>query len=144
MNNIPDSQDIPALIDVMDAAAVERILTLAAGEEMEIVRPPRGGLVMMRCTDAFGCDFHLGEVLVCEAELSCCGRRGYGMVSGDRPRWALARAAAELILGGNDPHLQQALRQIAETEQERLTRTRDEERTLTARTRVSFDLMAGK
>ncbi|OQX16580.1 MAG: hypothetical protein BWK76_11460 [Desulfobulbaceae bacterium A2] len=66
------------------------------------------------------------------------------MVSGDRPRWALARAAVELIMAGNDPHLQRALRRIAETEQERLAQKRAEERTLTARTRVCFDLMPGK
>jgi len=144
MNGERACDDVQALVADMDEAAIERILLLAAGLEMDIVHPPRAGLVMMSRTDSFGCDFHLGEVLVTEAELGCRGRRGYGMVIGDRPRWALASAAAELIMKGDDPELSRALCRIGETEEQRIGAVRRQERELTARTRVSFDLMPGK
>jgi len=77
------------------AEAVERLLRLAEGETIEILRPPGTGLMMMTVHDAFGTPFHLGEVLVTEAEVGWGGLRGYGQVCGDDPGRALARACAE-------------------------------------------------
>lgn len=135
-------QDIPALVAEMETEAVEQLLELAATEEMEIIRAPRSGLVMMTCRDAFGCDFHLGEVLVSEAEVACRGRHGYGMVPGDDPRRALARAAAEVILAGDNQLLLQRLRKLATVQTKKLLQRRREQDLLTARTKVRFDLMS--
>ena len=128
----------------MTPAAIDQLLELAATEEIEVVLPPRSGLVMMTCRDAFDCEFHLGEVLVSEAEVRCRDQRGYGMAAGDDPRRALARAAVEVILAGDNRLLKERLRRLAAAEEERLRSERREQAELTARTRVRFDLMPGE
>ena len=55
----------------------------------------RTGLVMLPFRDTVkGTDFHLGEVLVAEAEvrLTAHGSTGYGMVTGRDLEWAMAMA----------------------------------------------------
>ncbi len=135
--------DIPALVAAMESGAVDRLLELAATEEIEVIRAPRSGLVMMTCRDAFDCAFHLGEVLVTEAEVSCRGLRGYGMVPGDDPRRALARAAAEVILAGDNRLLQERLARLADEQRRKRDEQDRRQADLTARTRVNFDLMPG-
>ncbi|MDT8421961.1 MAG: phosphonate C-P lyase system protein PhnG [Desulfuromonadales bacterium] len=135
--------DIPALVSEMAPDAIEQILELAANEEIEIVRTPRSGLVMMTCRDDFDCEFHLGEVLVTDAEVACRGIRGYGMVPGDDPRRALARAAAEVICQGDNQLLMERLQRLALSEQEQRLARRTTQDQLIARSRVQFDLMSG-
>lgn len=98
---------------------------------------------MMTVHDAFGTPFHLGEVLVTEAEVGWGGLRGYGQVCGDDPGRALARACAEVILRGEDDLLKLRIRQLLEAEEERTAAERSAEETLVAATRVQFDLMPG-
>jgi phosphonate C-P lyase system protein PhnG len=136
-------RDVPALAAEMDEEALAELLELAAAADVEIVRGPRTGLVMMSCRDAFDCDFHLGEVLVSEAEVSCRGVAGYGMVAGGDPRRALARAAAEAIVNGADRLLKERLQRLAVRAAKELAERRAAEAALTARTRVRFDLMPG-
>jgi alpha-D-ribose 1-methylphosphonate 5-triphosphate synthase subunit PhnG len=121
-----------------------KFLELLAAEEMTITRPPRSGLVMMSIKDSFDTDFHLGEVLVTEAAVTVQGSEGFGMVAGEEPRKALARAAADAILKAGRPEpLCRAVRAFLSRAQQCQAALLADEAALTAATRVTFDLMPG-
>jgi phosphonate C-P lyase system protein PhnG len=52
---------------------------------------------MVTVRDPFDTPFHLGEVLVCEAEVAFGGHTGRGAVCGDEPERALLLAAVEAV-----------------------------------------------
>ena len=136
--------DLTVLIDTMDEQGVEKLLALLADAELTVSRPPCSGLVMLTVKDSFETDFHLGEVLVTEARVLFRGCEGFGMVSGESPRRALARAAADAVLRCPEPsEIQKKL--LACLGQEELVRkTRLAENAgLVAATKVNFDLMPG-
>jgi alpha-D-ribose 1-methylphosphonate 5-triphosphate synthase subunit PhnG len=60
-----------------------------------VQRAPQAGLVMVTVRDPFDTPFHLGEVLVSEAEVVFNGHSGYGAICGDEPERALLLAAVE-------------------------------------------------
>jgi len=62
-----------------------------------VQQAPRAGLVMVTVRDPFGTPFHLGEVLVSEAEVQLDGGTGYGAVCGDEPEQALLLAAVAAV-----------------------------------------------
>ena len=136
--------DLTALIDTMDEQQVEMLLKLFASVELTITRPPRSGLMMLTMKDSFETDFHLGEVLVTEARVLFCGCEGFGMVMGESPRRALARAAADAVLRCPEPagirdQLIASLEQEEQMQKNRLAETA----ALVAATKVNFDLMPG-
>ncbi|MEI6208547.1 MAG: phosphonate C-P lyase system protein PhnG [Desulfuromonadales bacterium] len=135
--------DKTTIVAFMDDRAVDDLLELLAGQEIEVVMQPRTGLVMMPLTDSFLTDFNLGEVLVTEAGVSVDGIKGYGMVTGDDPRRALARAAAAAILTGGESPLRARLVALLEKHESLRLQAHTRERLLTESTRVNFDLMAG-
>ena len=138
------SSDLTAAVIGMDKREVEELLGLFAAEEITIIRPPRSGLIMMTATDSFSADFHLGEVLVTEAAVTIAGSEGFGMVIGEEPRKALARAAADALLRSGVPDgLCEAVLECLERSHLRQAARLAGEATLTAATRVSFDLMPG-
>ena len=111
---------------------------------MTITRPPRSGLIMMTIKDSLGTDFHLGEVLVTEAAVAIANSEGFGMVAGEQPRKALARAAADALLRAGRPELLcNKVQACLARAQQRQTVFLAGEAALTASTRVSFDLMPG-
>ena len=136
--------DLTVLINTMDEQRVENVLALFADVELTVSRPPRSGLVMLTVKDCFETDFHLGEVLVTEARVLFRGCEGFGMVSGEAPRRALARAAADAVLRSPEPiEIQNELRAHLEQE-ESMQKTRlAESAALIAATKVIFDLMPG-
>jgi alpha-D-ribose 1-methylphosphonate 5-triphosphate synthase subunit PhnG len=87
------------------ATMLDRLWSLG---EFRVQQAPRLGLVMYTMRDPFDTPFHLGEVLVSEAEVGFDGQTGYGVVCGDEPERALLLAAVEAaersgrtaILGG--------------------------------------------
>jgi alpha-D-ribose 1-methylphosphonate 5-triphosphate synthase subunit PhnG len=127
----------------MGDKAVDELLSLLADQDVRVVRQPRTGLVMMTMTDSFRTDFHLGEVLVTEAGVTVDGVEGYGMVAGDNPRRALARAAAAAILGQDTSQLRLKLTELLDREEALQRRAHITEQALTASSRVNFELMAG-
>jgi alpha-D-ribose 1-methylphosphonate 5-triphosphate synthase subunit PhnG len=136
--------DITEAVIGMDDGEVAELIELLTIEELTITRPPRSGLMMMTARDGFDTDFHLGEVLVTEAEVSIGDSSGYGMVIGEEPRKALARAAAEAVLRSGRPELLcSSVRNCLEKVRQRQAAGRAEDAALTCSTRVSFDLMAG-
>jgi alpha-D-ribose 1-methylphosphonate 5-triphosphate synthase subunit PhnG len=74
------------------AAMLDRIWS---SELFNVQRGPRTGLVMVTVRDPFDTLFHLGEVLVSEAEVVLDGHAGCGMICGDEPERALLLAAVE-------------------------------------------------
>ena len=136
--------DLTVLINTMDEQRVENVLALFADVELTVSRPPRSGLMMLTVKDCFETDFHLGEVLVTEARVLFRGCEGFGMVSGEAPRRALARAAADAVLRCPEPtEIQDELRAHLEQE-ESMQKTRlAESAALIAATKVNFDLMPG-
>lgn len=93
-----------------DIAADRRILKQLAEVPISIRREPRTALVMMTATDGTGTDFHVGEVLVTEAEVEYAGKIGYALVVGNRPEKALARACLSVLTAGNKNHIPARLR----------------------------------
>lgn len=136
--------DETGVIAGMDEAAIEELLTLFADLELTVTSPPRTGLLMMTATDSFNSDFHLGEVLVTEATVLLEDTDGYGLVMGEAPRKALARAATDALLrSGRQTELAQKTRLLLLREQKRQHATAAESAAMTAATRVNFDLMPG-
>lgn len=138
------SDDPTAAIIDMDEAEVDELLALLASEEIEISRPPRAGLLMMTVRDSLGTDFHLGEVLTTEAEVTLNGERGYGLIVGEEPRKALARAAADALLrAGRPAELCSQVCNCLEQARQRQLKKNAADAALVAATRVNFDLLAG-
>jgi len=143
MNPTPPAADreLADCILHLPEQAVRKLLALVAGEAVDVVRGPRTGLVMMTALDSFEADFYLGEVLVTEAEVACAGSRGYGMVLGDDPERAIARAVAEAVAASPNRALRQRLNRFLRAEGKKLEARRQREAALIARTRVNFETM---
>jgi len=138
------TDDPTAAVIGMDCHEVDELLALLVSMDIEIARPPRAGLLMMKVTDSLATDFYVGEILVTEAEVTLNGQRGYGMIIGEEPRKALARAATDALLRGGQPEV--LCRQVCECLEHAQQRQREKNATeaaLIASTKVSFDLMAG-
>jgi alpha-D-ribose 1-methylphosphonate 5-triphosphate synthase subunit PhnG len=125
----------------MSDQAVRRLLALLAGEEIAIVRGPLTGLVMMSAQDACNVEFHLGEVLVTEAEVSYRGINGYGMVVGDDPERALARASVEAVGNSDNVSLYRRISRFFAAEAKKVAALRKREAALLAGTQVRFETM---
>jgi phosphonate C-P lyase system protein PhnG len=138
------SEDLTALIDTMDDEIVEQVLALFADMELIVSSPPKTGLVMLTAKDSFETDFQLGEVLVTRASVVFRGCEGFGMVSGEAPRRALARAAADAVLRCPETtRIQDNLRDCLQKEELIQKKRLAENAALIAATRVNFDLMPG-
>jgi alpha-D-ribose 1-methylphosphonate 5-triphosphate synthase subunit PhnG len=140
---MPDNDPTAAIIG-MEEHELGMLLSLLVTEEIQITRPPRAGLLMMTVTDSLAIDFHLGEVLTTEAEVILGGERGYGLIVGEEPRKALARAAADALLRvGRPAGLCRQVRDCLEQARQRQVIRHAADAALVASTRVSFDLMPG-
>ncbi len=88
-------------LSILARARVEHMTALAESlidrlGPIEVIHS-RTGLVMLPMTDTVqGTDFHLGEVLVAEAQISAEGAKGYGMVSGRDLEQAMAMAVIDV------------------------------------------------
>jgi len=138
------SEDLTVLIGTMDDETVEQVLGLFADVELTVTIPPCSGLVMLTVKDSFETDFHLGEVLVTRAGVVFRGWEGFGMVSGEAPRRALARAAADAVFRCPEATgIQDNLRACLQKEELMQKKRLAESAALIAATRVNFDLMPG-
>jgi alpha-D-ribose 1-methylphosphonate 5-triphosphate synthase subunit PhnG len=136
--------ELTALIDTMDEDRVELLLQLFAGVDLKISTPPRTGLMMLAVHDSFATAFYPGEILVTEARVIYDGCEGFGMVLGEAPRRALARAAADAVF--HHPEATQVAKSVRACLLEEAVRqnTRQlENAALVAATKVNFDLMPG-
>lgn len=144
MNDSSEDKICTSIVNDMPRERVRELLELAEEAPIQIISTPKSGLSMMHVLDAFDSEFLLGEVLVSSAEVLLDGRRGFGMVSGDEPERSLARACAEVLLGGKNELLGNRVRKLLIREQQNLKEARGREEQLIAATKVQFDLMAGQ
>ena len=136
--------EVTHLINAMPEDRLETLLTLLAEEAIEVLEPPRTGLIMMTINDSFNMAFHPGEVLVTEARVRIRDCEGWGMVVGEEPRRAVVKAAVDGILRLQQLNRfkQRVMNLLAE--ERRLQQTAlAEEKAFIAATKVEFDLMSG-
>lgn len=136
--------DLTVVIDTMDEERVESLLRMFAEVDLIISRPPRTGLVMMAVHDSFATAFHPGEILVTEARVVFHGTEGFGMVLGEAPRRALARAACDALLHCPEAlPIKEQLRLFLSEEAVGQKAGQMETAALIGATKVNFDLMPG-
>jgi phosphonate C-P lyase system protein PhnG len=117
----------------MDDTFIKQVLQIIADKDIEILKEPETGLLMMTVKDSFDTDFYLGELLVPEAEVQYNCKRGYAMVIGDDCEKALVMASIEAILSGNDNKLKQQVTEIVLSQKEKIAIAQEKEEGLIAR-----------
>jgi alpha-D-ribose 1-methylphosphonate 5-triphosphate synthase subunit PhnG len=136
--------DLTATIDTMAEERVELLLRLFAEVDLTVSLPPRTGLIMLAVHDSFATAFYPGEILVTEARVTLRGSEGFGMVLGENPRRALARAASDAVLHSHETSQVQEDVLAFLTEEAAIQQAGQlEHGALIAATRVNFDLMPG-
>jgi alpha-D-ribose 1-methylphosphonate 5-triphosphate synthase subunit PhnG len=131
-------------VDVLlktDEEVDRKILQILPAASFSIRREPTTGLVMMTVTDGVGMDFHLGEVLVTEAEVEYEGKIGYAMVVGNNPVKALARAGVSAIMESGDSLYKARLYKYLVREAKKICKKERIAEALTASTKVNFESM---
>lgn len=126
----------------MDGRAIERLLQILSRENIVVRKGPETGFLMMTARDASENDFHIGEVLVTEAEVDYGGQPGYAIVMGNDPEKALARAAVEAILAGGDIALVGRIEKILSVEAKKQAAASRRASDLLAGTKVNFEMMS--
>ena len=76
---------------------LESLLDILVELDFEIVKPPTPGLLMLNIRESDGTVFHLGEVLVTQAEVQRDDRIGFGLSLGDRPDAAMVMACLDIV-----------------------------------------------
>jgi alpha-D-ribose 1-methylphosphonate 5-triphosphate synthase subunit PhnG len=105
--------------------------------EVELLRPPEPGLVMIRGrVGGSGAPFNLGEVLVTRASVLVGGLAGHGFAAGDDARGALMAALADAL--ALDPIYRPGVDRAAAELEERLRAADEAGRLETEATRVEF------
>jgi phosphonate C-P lyase system protein PhnG len=111
--------------------------------QVEVVRPPEAGLMMMTVRDSFDVPFHLGEVLVTRSEVRIGQATGYGCCTGDRPNSSLALASLEALqkIAGGESSIRPVIDRLSALA-EQIARHRETAARLRTLTRVEFQSMA--
>lgn len=136
----------PGLCEILGQADDEILTPLLelVPPEVELVRHPIEGLVLMTCREALGERFHLGEALVAECQVSYEGTVGHAMVLGGCERQALAAAVVDALRAHPHPHPSlPAMESLVAKAREGILATRYREAQLCASTLVEFDLLPG-
>lgn len=132
------------LINDMTDNQIEDLLGLFTDIVLKIDRPPRCGLMMLTVRDSFDVPFHLGEVLVTKASVTYQNCEGFGMVLGNSPRKALAKAAVDAVLRHPEKSsLSQHITHFMRAQSLQHEAQLQNQAALIAATKVSFDLMPG-
>ena len=133
--------EINSAITEMDEKSIKKLIALMPQDEINIIKKPETGLLMMVASDSFDTDFYLGEILVTEAEVEYKGLKGYAMVMGDEPEKALLAASVDTILQENNGDLKQKVIDFITLEAGKIAATDEMERRLITKTKVSFETM---
>ncbi len=121
--------------------ADQKILKILTEIPISIRREPRTGLVMMSVADGTGTNFHLGEVVVTEAEVEYEGKIGYAMVVGHNPEKALVRAVVSAIMESSDSVSKLWLYKFLSREAKKISAREIIAEALSASTKVNFESM---
>jgi phosphonate C-P lyase system protein PhnG len=136
----------PGLCEILAQADDDTLTSLLSlvPEDVELVRHPLEGLLLMTCRDGLGERFHLGEVLVAECQVLYRQTVGHAMVIGGDERQALAAAVVDALRTHPDPHPDlPRIESLVARAREGIVATRTLEAQLSGSTRVEFDLMPG-
>jgi len=109
--------------------------------KFRVQRAPRAGLVMYTVRDPFDTPFHLGEVLVSEAEVLLDGQLGYGAICGDEPERALLLAAVDAAERGGRAAILGEIGEFIDGLEEIHAEKRARSAKLAAATEVRFESM---
>lgn len=129
------------IIASMDDDTLKGLFNIVTQEDISIIKGPEAGLLMMTAKDSFDMDFHLGEILVTEAEVEHEGLRGFAIVMGNEPEKALLVASIDAILHGNNDRLKRQIDDLVSLQKERGREIHARDAALIAKTRVSFETM---
>ncbi len=129
------------LVTQMDDRSIEKLLSLMPANEIDIVKTPETGLLMMAVKDSFDVEFYLGEILVTEAEVRYNGKKGYSMVMGDEPRRAVAAAVVDVVSQSDNDNLKIKINGILSSLKKRAFKNDRLNGKLTAKTKVNFETM---
>jgi len=136
----------PGLCEILactEGDSLTALMELIPGE-VELVRHPLEGLVLMTCREGMGGRFHLGEVLVAECQVRYRGTVGHAMVVGGDERQALVAASVDALRAHQDTHPDlDRIETLIATVRDGLVGRRELDARLMASTRVEFDLMPG-
>ena len=131
------------ILSEMADESLSRMLDLLPND-LELVGPPREGIVLMTRREGLGERFHLGEVLSSQSRVRWQGLEGLGMVLGGDPRRALVAAFLDAMDKSRPlPEFASEFESILRRERTALLERRADEARLTASTRVEFDLLPG-
>jgi alpha-D-ribose 1-methylphosphonate 5-triphosphate synthase subunit PhnG len=84
------------ILGQIDEPTLDAMLELLP-DDLELVGPPREGLVLMKRREGLGGRFHLGEVLASQCRVRYQGVEGWAMTMGGDPRRALVAASLRSI-----------------------------------------------
>jgi alpha-D-ribose 1-methylphosphonate 5-triphosphate synthase subunit PhnG len=135
--------ELQAVIVDTSAEMLASLLDILAEMDFEITSAPAQGLLMMNIRASDETVFHLGEVLVTEAQVKMNGQNGYGCCMGDCADAALALACLDALsrcqtAAAPLDRINQAVKDICcQVSAQRSTQSR-----LAATTQVDFHSMA--
>ena len=110
-----------------------------AASQVSVLSGPKLGLVMLRVRETVAdSQFNVGEVLVTEVRLELDGQFGFGMVTGDSPRRAMAVALLDAALRKGGPAAKKLQPEIARLSQA-LRLSRQKMYQLVATSQVDFE-----
>ena len=111
----------------------------------DIASAPATGLLMLNIRESDSTVFHLGEVLVTQAEVKREGQTGFGCSMGDRPDAALALACLDVLCRCETPSAStNTIREKVDQIFHMISMERNTESRMAATTRVDFHSMANE
>lgn len=132
------------VLQELNKSEAEDLLEILSSLEVEIVKQPATGLVMIRTTDCFGTLFNFGEVLVTQTEVKFKGFAGHATIMGDKaPLSLVAAIMSALVRSDNAPSdIMEKFDNRLTKYESRINNLREQEERLVAATRVNFESMA--
>lgn len=134
--------EIYSVITKMDKKSIEKLIAFLPMDEINIIKKPETGLLMMVAKDSFDTDFYLGEILVTEAEVEYTGKTGYAMMISGEPEKILLAASLDAILQSDNKDLKQRVMDFIAMQAEKITEQDELGKRLVAKTMVNFETMS--
>lgn len=128
-------------IQYASTASLDNLDEAIGDMPIEIVTPPKCGLLMVNTHDCFETPFYVGEVLVTTVEVQLSGWRQSATVLGDEPRKAVLAACALVLLEVGAQATQDELAAVIERIHDDYENQMRDQAHLAATTRVSFETM---
>ena len=99
------------------------------------------GMIMNTVSDPFGNPFHLGEILVCEAEVEYQNLTGYGIAVGNNEDHAVILASLETLMDAGNSEAVKEIKHLFKDAFHRYEESVKNEESFAMGTKVNFGLM---